>query len=738
MKKMSLLAASVALALTGCGSDSNNSGTTLNDDSSSSASGGNSSGKAPSGVVITAIDGYLQNAEVWVDTDGNFKLDPSDKKLNVKTDEGGQFTLSNEYKDSVVFIKAIKDETNDKTRGLVTDSFELATTAGSTIINPMTNMVIEQLEGAKAAGTELTREQAEAKVLQSVTNSGLTVSKELLFGDYIADDSKQAQALNAIGETLVDNQNLTIDQQLDVTEQISADAKNKIGNDESLDDYAPVLEDDGNGNPVVKDNHRPVHDQKGDRLDTVSLEQGGTWTTISVQANFSDVDNGDTMTFVLKELTGTKNGNLQIDATSGEITTIDGTGILNGAGTFQYQIFAEDNHGALSYPLNLTVEVEAPNQAPEEDETVQAELQKDVYGWTITSQEELSETLTISGLFSDADGDELKYSVRTSLEKNKDKKDSGFTASIDANDTISFSGTVPHTAEKDMEHLYIYADDGINPAEIVTVKFPEIKAGAAPEPTPSKHVLEDQFLHFIEAGKYNGDIEREYMSAWCDTVYLDSKTKVMYWNIRTDNNNWECTSEDLSLFKAGPTYTVNADKTISFDGMTLDVISEDIYGDNLDHYFVSMDENGDTELYSYYQNAVAVENMIYQPVIEAGWKTRIVNTYVEGNAQKLDVSAVVQEHSENYVAAEIHIGGMSCDQFESIYPGYYMDVSASNGQEFWNLTSVKDPKDPEQPGCYIKRKPDNGIALKPGLFSIKFKANNSDEAETIIFSFNKE
>ncbi|MEF1277685.1 hypothetical protein QTO05_00775, partial [Vibrio fortis] len=151
MKKVSLLAASVAFALTGCGSD------------------GDSSGATPSGVVITAIDGYLQHAEVWVDTDGNFELDASDKKLDVETDENGQFTLPNEHKDSVVFIKAIKDKTIDITRGLVTESFELATTSGSTIINPMTNMVVEQLEAAKVAGTELTQEQAEEKVVKSVT-----------------------------------------------------------------------------------------------------------------------------------------------------------------------------------------------------------------------------------------------------------------------------------------------------------------------------------------------------------------------------------------------------------------------------------------------------------------------------------------------------------------------------------------------------------------------------------------
>ena len=178
----------MAFALTGCG-----------------GSDGDSSGATPGGVVITAIDGYLQHAEVWVDTDGNFELDASDKKLEVETDENGQFTLPNEHKDSVVFIKAIKDKTIDKTRGLVANDFELATTAGSTIINPMTNMVVEQLEAAKAADTELTQEQAEEKVVKSVTDSGLTASQELIFGDYIADGTEEAKALNAIGETLVDN-----------------------------------------------------------------------------------------------------------------------------------------------------------------------------------------------------------------------------------------------------------------------------------------------------------------------------------------------------------------------------------------------------------------------------------------------------------------------------------------------------------------------------------------------------
>ena len=52
MKKVSLLAASVAIALSGCGG----------------SDGGSSDEATPGGIVITAIDGYLENAQVWIDT----------------------------------------------------------------------------------------------------------------------------------------------------------------------------------------------------------------------------------------------------------------------------------------------------------------------------------------------------------------------------------------------------------------------------------------------------------------------------------------------------------------------------------------------------------------------------------------------------------------------------------------------------------------------------------------------
>ncbi|WP_048613748.1 hypothetical protein, partial [Vibrio coralliirubri] len=58
MKKVSLLAASVAIALTGCG-----------------GSDGDSASTSPSGVTITGFDGYFNQAVVFDDKNNNGVLD---------------------------------------------------------------------------------------------------------------------------------------------------------------------------------------------------------------------------------------------------------------------------------------------------------------------------------------------------------------------------------------------------------------------------------------------------------------------------------------------------------------------------------------------------------------------------------------------------------------------------------------------------------------------------------------
>ena len=452
MKKVSLLAASVAFALTGCG-----------------GSDGDSSGAVPGGVVITAIDGYLQHAEVWVDTDGNFELDTSDKKLEVETDENGQFTLPNEHKDSVVFIKAIKDKTIDKTRGLVANDFELATTSGSTIINPMTNMVVEQLEAAKVAGTELTQEQAEEKVVKSVTDSGLTASQELIFGDYIADDTEEAQALNAIGETLVDNSELTVEKQLELTDAVAVEAQAIIENKESLDDFSPIVNIPADDSPItVTPNSRPVDSENG-VLKDITLAPSDTWLNLDASTFFQDAE-GDTLTFELKEIADDLNG-LVIDSNTGIIS-----GDLTKAGTYDYQIFAKDEHGALSYPLNLKVVKLAENLAPEVVEEEKARLQSVIDGWQLQEGEIFNQTIDLSSLFNDTDGDIVKY------------RSGGLTVdgltitpTEDTSSIVTISGT-PSKSYPAGQTFNVGGVDNDNEPTYVTFTLPEILEGTPVEP----------------------------------------------------------------------------------------------------------------------------------------------------------------------------------------------------------------------------------------------------------------
>ena len=526
MKKVSLLAASVAFALTGCG-----------------GSNGDSSGATPGGVVITAIDGYLQHAEVWVDTDGNFELDASDKKLQVETDENGQFTLPNEHKDSVVFIKAIKDKTIDKTRGLVANDFELATTAGSTIINPMTNMVVEQLEAAKVAGTELTQEQAEEKVVKSVTDSGLTASQELIFGDYIVDGSEQAQALNAIGETLVDNSDLTIEQQLELTDLVAIEAQKIIESEENLDDFSPIVNIPADDSPItVTPNSRPVDSENG-VLKDITLAPSDTWLDLDASTLFQDAE-GDTLTFELKELADDLNG-LVIDSNTGIIS-----GDLTNAGTYDYQIFAKDEHDALSYPLNLKVIKLAENLAPEVVEEEKARLQSVIDGWQLQEGEVFNQTIDLSSLFNDTDGDIVKY------------RSGGLTVdgltitpTEGTNSIVTISGT-PSKSYPAGQTFNVGGVDDDNEPTYVTFTLPEVLEGYIP---PETHPLEGKTWYNLETGSSDGSGQEGASRVWCDSIKFENG--IIYSNVRSLANKTSCSAADTQEESAS--YKVEGNKIIA-------------------------------------------------------------------------------------------------------------------------------------------------------------------------------
>ncbi|WP_422444630.1 hypothetical protein [Endozoicomonas sp. ALB091] len=114
-----------ALLLTGCGGG----------DSSSGA------GSSGSTFSITAMDGYLKNAEVWVDANDDLD-DGCEMDLELETGDGGLVNIPIEYQDNTICIKTIVGKTIDEDQGPVERPLELKAPAGETVVSPLTNLVV--------------------------------------------------------------------------------------------------------------------------------------------------------------------------------------------------------------------------------------------------------------------------------------------------------------------------------------------------------------------------------------------------------------------------------------------------------------------------------------------------------------------------------------------------------------------------------------------------------------------
>ncbi|MFH4413958.1 putative Ig domain-containing protein [Vibrio diabolicus] len=739
MKKMSLLAASVAIALTGCGG----------------GSGSDNTSTAQSGLEITAIDGYLKNAAVWVDTNENLVLDTGeDTKLDVVTNEYGKFTLPEEYKSQTVFIQAVAGQTEDTTRGIVTETFSLASKSGSSVVNPMTNMVVSKVAKQLASDPTLdviaAKKAAKEEVVAKLTQSGLNVDASMIFGDYIAkaDESKEAQALNAIGEALVDNADIDVEKQLEVADLVAKEANDIIENNGDMTDFSPVITVPTDDSPiVVEKNHRPTSSQAVEPI-TVVLGEAIT----SFTASFTDIDD-DTLTYELKalKLANGLNG-LSINSTTGAIS-----GTPESAGVFTYQVFATDEHKARSYPLTFTVTVEAPNTAPVVNEDVKAQLQAEVDAWYWVEGEQPVDTLNISTLFDDADSDLLTYTVETSISKNGGVE-TGFQVHVDGNGNISFDGPLPFKAAAGTESLYVYAKDSVNADEpLVVFALPEIIEGTPVVPEPpvvSVADLQNKFLHFVEVGS-NGT---NYTNAWCDSIYFDSASNKIYWSNRTDANKHSCVDEDLNNFTSEITYTIEDGliKSTNFaqDGISFELVESSIYDDDMsNHYLVKFsyidDESEElesmTEVYGYYTDKREVEKEIYQPIgrsmDNAPWVVGLTHTVIDGKIQELDVSGIVQQFDyegtdgqvHTYTAASLYAeDAHACDVLKNDYTIRVMGSNDAAGSHFVNREFKIDN------GCYLNMLPFNQEeAIPAGLYTIEAKPKRLDEGERVIFSFKK-
>ncbi|BDV41152.1 lipoprotein [Geotalea uraniireducens] len=164
---LAALAAIAAATLAGCGGGG--SGTTT---------------AASTTVSGTVADGYLANAQVFLDKNGNYQLDPGEP--NAMTTTGGKYTMTVTAGDQTKYpmvVRAIAGTTTDQDSGTVGQGYVMTAPAGiAGFISPMSTLIEEKM----AANPGMTLTDAMVQ-LRNQLNLPATMS---MLGDYVAGGSQ--------------------------------------------------------------------------------------------------------------------------------------------------------------------------------------------------------------------------------------------------------------------------------------------------------------------------------------------------------------------------------------------------------------------------------------------------------------------------------------------------------------------------------------------------------------------
>ncbi|MEL7457858.1 MAG: acid phosphatase, partial [Pseudomonadota bacterium] len=424
MNKVSLLAASVAIALTGCGG------------SDGGSNGGNS------GVVITGFDGYFKNAVVFEDLNNNGQWDTNDTFLGL-TDEKGQLKIKAKPESTLALQTITPNGAKQKQLIALDPTFagtytvdmdhpsqamahELVFRApnSSNVISPITDLVAIEMANDSA----LTEEEAVAKVNQAL--GGTEEAPIDLYSDFVSGVDKSAE-LHKTAQILTESkaQNpanyekkatefaQAADQEVDRLVESGADI-----NDPNL---RPVITDSTpesenlapetvvNNKLVVNENVEEAAEEKLDNLPEIVKGASFDGVELSIEGLFKDKDQNLVTPKLSHNLGGTGidvriEGNQLILLSAAEVTK---------AGEFEIILTAEDKDSAgkalSTVSTVFELDIETANQVPIVIEEEQKRLQSIVDGWQLQQGEAFEQTLDISGLFKDEDGQLEEYTAES-------------------------------------------------------------------------------------------------------------------------------------------------------------------------------------------------------------------------------------------------------------------------------------------------------------------------------------
>lgn len=242
---LSMLAMAVVTALTGCGG----------------GGGGDDDEPAVSTLQVTVIDGYLRNALVWLDVNGNNQQESDEP--NTRSGEGGKAVLDvqniknpGSYR---LLVRAIAGETTDETRGAITKNFTLSAPPGITAVTPLSTLVDQKMR----QDATLDREAATNAI---ATDLGLQPGQVL--GDFIASNDVEVQiyAVNLtdrLPETLPEDPTELLDDSKAVGQALDEYlTQNPVDDTTDPDTINVVVDDQGHVTPMLDQDRDGVADSQ--------------------------------------------------------------------------------------------------------------------------------------------------------------------------------------------------------------------------------------------------------------------------------------------------------------------------------------------------------------------------------------------------------------------------------------------------------------------------------------------
>lgn len=619
MKKMTFLAVSVAMALSGCGG----------------GSGDGANQASTQAITITGFDGYFDNALIFNDSNPNGAIDAGE--ILGLTDENGQLqveagkdtsnlvlqtlTPGGDVQSSEVVQNWLKEHAQDSsiyTRDMdnpnqaIAHEIQFRAPSSSRVISPVTDLVAIEISNGSS------EDDAKQIVAQRL---GLDEQSDDVYSDFVSGD-KANRTLHKVAQILTESKVAAGSNYNNQATTIVDAARNEVNamNAEQLESntYKPVITVTDNG-ATAQSNYQLTVDSTAaqslqQQLDTLTITEDGNFsgTSLDLTNLFNDSDNAEPNIITSSSSLGESGITLNV---TDQVLTLGAVNPVQAGGEFTITLLAQDvdSQGqplATQIPVVLNVTIAASNQAPAIAEQSQQELQSIVDGWQLQQGSAFEQTLSLADLFSDADGEITEYeSGSVNIE--------GLTLSIDQSQAIATISGTPTKAYPAGETLRITArDDDGAASEAAVFTLPEVLQGVEP-PASDLHTLEGTTWYRLEHGSSNGINKQNYTSVWCDSFRFENG--LVYENVRTPDNLTQCSEATQQAVDAS--YVVDGDNLVAtfYDpdeggsvDVTLSVSDASAISSGAQTLLWTVEEDGEaeTERYTFFSNKADAEARI--------------------------------------------------------------------------------------------------------------------------------